>query len=68
MENKETEWTCQGWADHERGQLEAGVALSFRERLLWLQDADRLAAQLEKQRPWIDDAGVIHPEGAKQAG
>lgn len=61
MENKEPDWACHGWADHERGQLETGAALSFRERLLWLQDADRLAAQLEKQRPWIDDAGVIHP-------
>lgn len=60
MENNDANWTCNGWSDHERGQLEAGAALSFRERLLWLQDADRLVAQLENRRPWIDDAGVVH--------
>jgi hypothetical protein len=55
-------WTCGGWGDHERGQLLAGAALSFRERLLWLQDADRLAAELETKRPWIDGEGTVHPQ------
>ncbi|MBC8011165.1 MAG: hypothetical protein H7067_13835 [Burkholderiales bacterium] len=58
--NKDADWICGGWGDHERGQLEAGAAMSFRERLLWLQDADRLAATLEKQRPWIDGDGTVH--------
>jgi hypothetical protein len=53
-------WTCGGWGDHERGQLLEGAALSFRERLLWLQDADRLAAQLETKRPWVDADGTVH--------
>lgn len=56
----ETDWSCGGWEDHERGQLLAGAGMSFRERLLWLQDADRLAAALEVRRPWIDDDGQIH--------
>ena len=47
--------------DHERGQLEVGASLNFLERLLWLQDADRLAARLERERPWITDDGVVHP-------
>jgi hypothetical protein len=55
-------WTCGGWEDHERGQLLAGAALSFRERLLWLQDADRLAAELETKRPWVDGDGIVHPQ------
>jgi hypothetical protein len=54
-------WTCNGWGDHERGQLEVGASLNFLERLLWLQDADRLAARLERERPWITDDGVVHP-------
>jgi hypothetical protein len=35
--------------------------LNFLERLLWLQDADRLATRLERERPWITDDGVVHP-------
>ncbi len=61
MNDNEAAWTCDGWSDHERGQLEEGAALTFRERLLWLQEADRLAARLEKKRPWIDADGVVHP-------
>lgn len=56
----ENDWSCGGWEDQERGQLLEGLALSFRERLLWLQEADHLAAVLEKQRPWIDKDGVVH--------
>lgn len=59
-EKSDTDWTCGGWEDHERGQLLAGIGMSFRERLLWLQDADRLAAALETRRPWIDSDGHIH--------
>jgi hypothetical protein len=54
------DWKCEGWADQERGQLLAGAAMSFRERLLWLQEADRLVATLETQRAWIDKDGVVH--------
>lgn len=34
--------------------------MTFRDRLLWLQDADRLAASLETKRPWIDGDGTVH--------
>ncbi|MCX6937808.1 MAG: hypothetical protein NTU80_07900 [Verrucomicrobia bacterium] len=58
-------WQCGGWNDHEQGQLLSGSSLSFRERLLWLQDADRLAAELETKRPWVDGDGAVHtPRGA----
>ncbi len=61
METKpEDNWSCGGWANQERGQLEAGAKLSFRERLLWLQGADRFVAALEAKRPWIDKDGVPH--------
>ncbi len=61
METTSQDWTCPGWGDQERAQLEAGAALSFREKMLWLQDADRLVARLEKERPWIDEQGIVHP-------
>lgn len=62
METKPDEnWSCGGWADHDRGQLEAGAKLTFRERLLWLQEADRFVAELETRRPWIDKDGVVRP-------
>ena len=38
--------------------------MSFRERLQWLQGADRMAAWLETQRAWIDKDGVIHEPAA----
>ena len=53
-------WQCHGWEDHERGQLLSGDAMTFRERLVWLQDADRMAAWLETQRAWIDKDGIVH--------
>jgi hypothetical protein len=59
------DWKCEGWADQERGQLLAGAAMSFRERLLWLQEADRLVATLETQRTWIDKDGVVHAPKAE---
>jgi hypothetical protein len=39
--------------------------MSFRERLLWLQEADRLVATLETQRTWIDKDGVVHAPKAE---
>lgn len=60
MKLPEEDWTCGGWEEQERDQLKAAESLTFRERLLWLQDADRLAARLERQRPWIDASGVLH--------
>jgi hypothetical protein len=60
--------TCGGWEDHERGQLLAGAALSFRERLLRVQDADRLAAALETRRRRIDSDGQVHAARIVQAG
>lgn len=54
------DWKCHGWEDHERGQLLSGDALSFRDRLKWLEGADRMAAWLETKRAWIDKDGVIH--------
>ncbi len=62
------QWSCGGWEAQERGQLLAGAALSFRERLLWLQEADRLAAALEWQRPWIDKEGVVHQPTQPSSG
>ncbi len=60
-------WQCGGWDDHEQGQLLAGFTLSFRERLLWLQDADRLAAELETKRPWVDGDGTVHAQRVSAA-
>jgi hypothetical protein len=60
-------WSCGGWTDHERGQLLHGADLSFRERLLWLEEADRLAALLEASRAWIDDEGVVHEPSPQPA-
>jgi hypothetical protein len=64
-------WSCGGWEGHDRSQMEETAKLSFRERLLWLQDADRFAAELEKRRPWIDKDGmprsVVQPASTQAA-
>lgn len=59
-EHKEEDWKCHGWEDHERGQLLSGDALTFRERLEWLEQMDGFVERLESQRPWIDKDGVYH--------
>lgn len=56
----QNDWRCHGWADHERTQLLAGAAMTFRERLLWLQEADRMVRFMETKRRWIDKDGVVH--------
>jgi hypothetical protein len=61
----DTDWRCAGWGDHEQGQLASGAELSFRERLLWLQEADRLVAEWETKRAWVDGAGVVHAARTK---
>ena len=63
--SKSGDWKCDGWGGQESGQLLAGAAMTFRERLLWLQEANRLVAALESQRAWIDKDGVVHAPQAE---
>lgn len=63
-EHKEEDWKCHGWEDHERGQLLSGDALTFRERLEWLEQMDGFVERLESQRPWIDKDGVYNGKPA----
>lgn len=34
--------------------------MSFRAKLVWLEEADRMARFLARKRRWIDKDGVIH--------
>jgi len=36
------DWQCHGWDDHEIFHLETGRRMSFRSKLQWLENADRM--------------------------
>jgi hypothetical protein len=56
-------WKCDGWADHESFHLETGRRMSFRAKLQWLEEADKMVRFLARKRRWIDKDGVIHEPG-----
>jgi hypothetical protein len=45
-----SEWPC-SWKEHELVELRDGMLLSFREKLLWLEEATEFARQLQKGHP-----------------
>ena len=49
-----------GWDAHVRFQLTTGTRMSFRARLRWLEEADRMVRFLATKRRWIDKDGVVH--------
>ena len=49
-----------GWDAHVRFQLTTGTRMSFRARLRWLEEADRMVRFLATKRRWIDKNGVVH--------
>lgn len=49
---KPQDWTCHGWDDHIRGQLEHARSLSFRQRLEWLEEMTVLVARLARNPDW----------------
>jgi hypothetical protein len=53
-------WKSHGWEDHEMFFLETGRRMSFRAKLKWLEEADRMVRFLARKRRWIDKDGVIH--------
>lgn len=57
------DWKCHGWEDHEIFFLETGQRMSFRAKLKWLEEADRMVRFLARKRRWIDKDGVIHEAG-----
>jgi len=60
------DWQCHGWDDHEIFHLETGRRMSFRSKLQWLENADRMVQFLARRRRWIDKDGVIHePTGVE---
>jgi len=61
------DWQCQGWDDHEIFHLEVGRRMSFRAKLQWLEEADRMVRFLAKKRRWIDKDGVVHEPVAELA-
>jgi hypothetical protein len=50
--DQEKEWTCHGWDDHVRGQLEHAHALTFRQRLEWLEEMSALVEKLATSPQW----------------
>ena len=60
MNPGEGDWSCGGWDDHESFHLETGLRMSFRARLQWLEEADRMVRFMAKKRRWVDKDGVIH--------
>ena len=57
------DWKCDGWDDHEIFHLEAGRRMSFRAKLQWLEEADKMVRFLARKRRWIDKDGKIHEAG-----
>lgn len=53
-------WSCAGWDDHEKFHLETGLRMSFRAKLQWLEEADRMVRFLAGKRRWIDKDGIVH--------
>lgn len=49
-----------GWEDHGIFHLETGRRMSFRAKLQWLEEADRMVRFLAGKRRWIDKDGVVH--------
>ncbi len=65
MSSEQKNWSCAGWDDHETFHLETGRRMSFRAKLQWLEEADRMVRFLARKRRWIDKDGVVHePEPA----
>ena len=64
MTPTDKDWSCGGWDDHESFHLETGLRMSFRSKLQWLEEADRMVRFMAKKRRWIDKDGVIHEPGA----
>ncbi|MEO5961099.1 MAG: hypothetical protein ABIZ49_04065 [Opitutaceae bacterium] len=58
--NTDENWQCHGWKDHEIFHLEISRRMSFRAKLLWLEEADRVLRFLAQRRRWIDKDGVVH--------
>ncbi len=54
-------WEGVTWDDAELATLRAGARLTLRQKLQWLQDADRLAERLRRAR-------VRYPEPAHPGG
>ena len=63
----QTDWTAAGWDDHEIFHLETGRRMSFRAKLQWLEEADKMVRFLATKRRWIDKDGVIHEPVAAPA-
>ena len=59
-----------GWDAHVRFQLTTGTRMSFRARLRWLEEADRMVRFLATKRRWIDKDGVVHelPQTGSRGG
>ncbi|MEN9842148.1 MAG: hypothetical protein RL376_1948 [Verrucomicrobiota bacterium] len=53
-QNKDEEWTCGGWSDHEKLRRELAQGMSFPERLRWLEGATKTGRLLR-------DARVVEP-------
>ena len=49
-----------GWDAHVGFHLATGIRMSFRAKLQWLEEADRMMRFLATKRRWIDKEGVIH--------
>jgi len=64
MKAEDEGWVCGGWDDHESFHLETGRRMSFRARLAWLEEADRMVRFMGKKRRWIDKDGVVHEPAA----
>ena len=60
MQTDPKPWSSSGWDDHEIFHLETGRRMSFRAKLQWLEDADRMVRFLAGKRRWIDKDGVVH--------
>jgi len=68
MDAQADDFRTAGWDEHEVFHLETGRRMSFRAKLQWLEEADRMVRFLAKRRPWIDKEGVLHqPARSSQA-
>jgi hypothetical protein len=53
-------WEGSGWDAHVGFHLATGIRMSFRAKLQWLEEADRMVCFLATKRRWIDKDGMVH--------
>jgi hypothetical protein len=59
-------WPCD-WESHELQQLRRGATRSFRDKLIWLEEATAFAKKLQATSPHTKEISPVYGEGESKA-